>query len=424
MNCKYCGTELLGNSSFCIKCGKNNNYEDTNKEESKKNKGLFGTFSNLFGKWKNQSLDDNSVSDSIEIMPSSDIVQKMDEGFPEELKDNNEIKDNSSQHVDLSEEVVNDILYRIECLSDDLKQIFEEMHDDFEEISGLSHNKPMSNIINATVRCFNREAHSLAILRIQQWHDSPESLSQTMDNFQAGEHAIGVAWKCDNKLRDSFTSFWLSNPLEQEIIVEFQINSFNNDDFKELNEIYFTAHQKIKALKKKYIDLLNDYSKDNSLYCNIIPVVEAFIEPLNLFFMKYKEKLQQLVVAIEQTNSNREEKRPQKDEMNKSYKGREEKMYDNKQDASDDLFTTKVIGQTDIKYNICTFGAKFHIGFGAQVTIEINGNSYTCKTHNSAKGRIDAMKKLYNENGIAIGDTLNAHYSAEKNIITLEKCVS
>ena len=83
----------------------------------------------------------------------------------------------------------------------------------------------------------------------------------------------------------------------------------------------------------------------------------------------------------------------------------------------------KVIGNTDIKYNICTFGSKFHIGFGVPVKIVIGNNVYNCKTHNSAKGRIDGMKKLFLENSICLGDRLHATYSDEENTIYLEKLI-
>lgn len=88
---------------------------------------------------------------------------------------------------------------------------------------------------------------------------------------------------------------------------------------------------------------------------------------------------------------------------------------------SSDLTVIKTMGNTDMKYNICTFGSKFHIGFGAPVTIVLNGKSYTCKMHNSAKGRADGLKKLYTENNVMLGDTFKASYSAIDNVITLEK---
>ena len=86
-----------------------------------------------------------------------------------------------------------------------------------------------------------------------------------------------------------------------------------------------------------------------------------------------------------------------------------------------DLCVEKVIGDTDIKYNICTFGAKFHIGFGIPVTIIFNNNKYQSKSHNTAKGRIDGLKKMYTENGIMKGDKLRATYIADRSEIYLEK---
>lgn len=52
-----------------------------------------------------------------------------------------------------------------------------------------------------------------------------------------------------------------------------------------------------------------------------------------------------------------------------------------------DLNVEKVIGNTDVKYNICTFGSKSHMGFGVQVTIEINGKTYECKNTQINKGK-------------------------------------
>lgn len=89
--------------------------------------------------------------------------------------------------------------------------------------------------------------------------------------------------------------------------------------------------------------------------------------------------------------------------------------------ADHDMSVEKIIGSTDIKYNICTFGAKFHIGFGVPVTIRINGNEYKAKMHNKTKGRVDGIKKLYKENGIEQGDRLKAFYLSAEQAIELEK---
>ena len=89
--------------------------------------------------------------------------------------------------------------------------------------------------------------------------------------------------------------------------------------------------------------------------------------------------------------------------------------------SEQDLCVVKTIGDTDVKYNICTLGAKFHVGFGVPVTVKINGRVYSAKSHKTAKGRIDGMKKLYSENGIVLGDKLKASYIAESREILFEK---
>lgn len=86
-----------------------------------------------------------------------------------------------------------------------------------------------------------------------------------------------------------------------------------------------------------------------------------------------------------------------------------------------DLHTVKTLGATDIKYNICTFGSAFHMGFGVPVTIEMGGVRYERKTHSTGKGRVDGLKQLYQDQGLALGDTLDARYDAAERTIHLVK---
>ena len=88
--------------------------------------------------------------------------------------------------------------------------------------------------------------------------------------------------------------------------------------------------------------------------------------------------------------------------------------------SEQDLFVIKTIGDTDVKYNICTLGAKFHVGFGVPVTVKINDCVYSFNMHKTAKGRIDGMKKLYAENGIELGTVLKAKYNAKNQEIIFE----
>ena len=52
--------------------------------------------------------------------------------------------------------------------------------------------------------------------------------------------------------------------------------------------------------------------------------------------------------------------------------------------------------------------------------IKINGKVYSTKSHNTTKGRIDGMKKLYAENGIELGTVLKAKYNAKNQEIIFE----
>lgn len=86
-----------------------------------------------------------------------------------------------------------------------------------------------------------------------------------------------------------------------------------------------------------------------------------------------------------------------------------------------DLYVEKTIGETDIKYNICTFGAKFHIGFDRQIKISFNGTIYEGKTHKTVKGRVGGLKTMYTENHIGVGDVLQAGYWNGTDMIIITK---
>lgn len=85
------------------------------------------------------------------------------------------------------------------------------------------------------------------------------------------------------------------------------------------------------------------------------------------------------------------------------------------------LHTVKTLGTTDIKYHICTFGSAFHIGFGAPVTVVMDGIHYERKMHNATKGRVDGMKQLYADHDLKLGDVLDARYSAAERTIYLTR---
>ena len=88
--------------------------------------------------------------------------------------------------------------------------------------------------------------------------------------------------------------------------------------------------------------------------------------------------------------------------------------------APADLETVKTLTATDVKYGILTFGAKFHVGFGVPVTVEVNGTEYSAKTHGSTKGRVDGVKRMLAEQGLREGDVVCACYDARAQVIRLD----
>ena len=110
-------------------------------------------------------------------------------------------------------------------------------------------------------------------------------------------------------------------------------------------------------------------------------------------------------------------------EMPASAPALEEKTADaagEREKANEDLETVKCFTETDLKYAICTFGAKFHIGYGVPVTLIFDGKRYDLRSHNKVKGRFDGMRKFYNENHIDLGREYTAKYDCQRSTITLE----
>lgn len=81
----------------------------------------------------------------------------------------------------------------------------------------------------------------------------------------------------------------------------------------------------------------------------------------------------------------------------------------------------KIVGKTDVTYGICTMGSGGDVGFGKEVAVFINGNEYSCKMHNSVKGRISGFGKVYKENGIKEGDVLEICHDGTGNLFCVKE---
>lgn len=89
--------------------------------------------------------------------------------------------------------------------------------------------------------------------------------------------------------------------------------------------------------------------------------------------------------------------------------------------GSNCLTVEKTMGTTDVKYKICTAGAKFDIGQGKELTVECDGKQYKAKMHSSAKGRIDGLSAMYSAVGVQVGDVYHLTYEEERNTIVFKK---
>lgn len=81
----------------------------------------------------------------------------------------------------------------------------------------------------------------------------------------------------------------------------------------------------------------------------------------------------------------------------------------------------KVLTSTDVKYGILTFGKKLaDVPVGAHCTLYYNGNTYSCKAHNTTRGRIDGLRRLYIDNPeLQEGARITATYDDDEGEITL-----
>lgn len=79
----------------------------------------------------------------------------------------------------------------------------------------------------------------------------------------------------------------------------------------------------------------------------------------------------------------------------------------------------KDLTSTDVKYGILTLGSKFPIGTGVPVTVCFHGSRYAAKTHNTSKGRVDGLRKLFTDHGLQPGQTLEVWYDPAENTIYL-----
>ena len=345
-------------------------------------KGLLGTLANVFGK-KNSTLSEIGMSEHLD----------------EEVENSEKLK---NIRWDLSEEGEAELLNKYQALCDGITHILKEMYSGLREVAVNTRWELVCEFVNSTIARLSEETYRVSNENLKGWIIGTESISAMVEQADCGEGVIERAKEIENKLKVCFEQFWGQELFKKRIAICTECPIAEKGTLNEVKEIYRVAIVKVKNLEEEYIKIFERNSKENNVYRCMETAVYAITRPIRSTIEQLSDKWELKMHELSKIHT------------------RSVVCGTSNHCEMDDLYTTKTIGQTDIKYNICTFGAKFHIGFGVPVVININGKSYSCKMHNSVKGRIDGMKKIYDDNNIQLGDELKASYSAVDQVITLE----
>ncbi len=544
MKCKFCGADLLGNSSFCVKCGKNN--YGGNEKQNNEIKSKAGFFSGLF-KRKEKSEVTKECRDTTMEQPNQNVGEN-----------------NCKAYFCISEEIEQDLIQKSTFLCDNLNMRLNRMKYELEEICKKTRYFPILDIVNKTIRVFDDEVYCAVDKALEEWGDSLVSVYS-----MAGDDTLEAAIRIEENIREIFYNFWSTNLFKEVIYIDTSRPGMKIENIYELKGIYTRYFYDIQSLSKKIVNHITE--QEQPAYNIFVPAFKAITEPIKKTFEGSCAKIDNFVMDMESIHGknvdidmennllrlnetisrqdivkkehpiipflrkcSREislipgDKYSKADLINLRMYGKVQSIYDSIRDVDiatrksveilnirieelcrpennkdikneliqlqiirykilrrailffadkyngrkpeitalsytleniyasislnvneykhfcetkmsgiekkkteyliidnssivGDLKTVKIIGQADIKYNICTFGAKFHIGFGVTVTIQIGDNVYRSKTHNSIKGRIDGLKRFYSENDINLGDTLEAIYFSKDNKIVIKK---
>ena len=214
-------------------------------------------------------------------------------------------------HIDLSEEIEQDLISKYQSLCEELTEKFNGMMGELEELCNETRYEPMVNVVNQTVELFDQEIYSVANQTFEEWLDGSGSFSAASENSQAGEEALNVAKQIEQNIRDMFENFWTSHPLGEGIQVDTSRPKIKLEDFDQLKEIYIKIYQDIETISEETVNQIVEQGNDDPTYNVIIPAVKAITEPVKNAFEKFSLKIDEARETSEnikqQQDSNNEE---------------------------------------------------------------------------------------------------------------------
>lgn len=194
-------------------------------------------------------------------------------------------------HIDLSEDIEQDLLQRYQSLCDELMQKLSTLEQDLESICTETQYEPMVHVVNRTIELFNDEIYSIADQAFEEWRDGAGSFSSAAENSQAGDSALETARQIEQGIRDIFDEFWGAHPLGEGVQLDTSRPKIKGEDFDELKEIYTRFYQDVESIGEESINQIAEQGNDDPTYNVIIPAVKAITEPMKNAFEQFCTKV-------------------------------------------------------------------------------------------------------------------------------------
>ena len=197
----------------------------------------------------------------------------------------------SNIHIDLSEEIEQDLLSKYKSLCEEVTQKLNGMYQELEEMCTKTQYEPMVNVVNTTISLFNEEIYGISNQVFDEWIDGEGSFTAISENSQSGESALETAKQIEKSIEDLFDGFWSAHPLGEAVQLDTSRPKVKSEDFDELKEIYTRIFQEVETLGEETINEIKEAGSDDATYNVIIPAVKAITEPMKTAFEQFSAKI-------------------------------------------------------------------------------------------------------------------------------------
>lgn len=218
-------------------------------------------------------------------------------------------------HIDLTEEIEQDLLQRYQSLCDELAQKLGAMEQELEEICSETQYEPMVNVVNDTITLFNSDIFDVADRAFEEWREGLGSFSAASEKSQSGESALETARQIESNIRDIFDGLWGSHPLGEGVQLDTSRPKIKGEDFDELKEIYTKFYQDVEAISEENINQIVELGNDDPTYNVIIPAIKAITEPMKNAFEQFCAKIDE---AKEESESLKQQQDANNDEASET----------------------------------------------------------------------------------------------------------